>query len=297
MRRRIVLVAFVFISTLALTKTGAGDGLLAWRTGVLPENAHGLVVDIGLRTAAALEGWGLPRTMALIAASWAGWLIAPLALGLGSDRHDRILAAHPAVILMAAGGLGFAASALILLFAAMNKLMVSGQARDVPLVGLAMGFAALSVPSFELLLLSAASPLFLVAPRAMLERHMVSFYTVALLPSVMILAVAAAAGGTAPPATVAAPAIQTAGAPLIFAGPAATLALAWRKAWRLAAILLVFSIGIALAPASDGAWPILITGLGAAYCLHQRTAATAEIGLAVITVVAAAAAGGHIAFP
>jgi hypothetical protein len=198
--------------------------------------------DIGHLLARGLMGLGAEPILAVAAAGIAGHV---LAIGVVQTTERmarwRPMLHHPAAILLTVCGLGFAVLGLLVFAAAITELVERDRAADVPALGVALLLLALGLPRFGELFLFVVSPLFLAAPSAMLLRHMMSFYLIALLPALVVLGVGLV---TQPPgseglkgsAAVFAAATVAIG---VFATPLRT-----RQRWRVGAILLVAAAGI-----------------------------------------------------
>ncbi|GGY47471.1 hypothetical protein [Parvularcula lutaonensis] len=226
----------------------------------------------------------------ILANSWLGWGAGVLMLRLTKTGREYLpMALHPATLTMTAGGLGLAATALLSIFISIEKVQRSGSAQHVALIGAAFLAATLFIPRFELLLLAFASPLFLIAPKAMIDRHMTSFYVVVLFPALVSLGFLHLLQGAPPDAGNGGATLVTAGVPTALAGPAAAFLLALAKSFRLAAALLVASLGVILAPTTTPLWPLMIVGLAAAFVLHRRVSLVVELALAGSLMVASAA--------
>lgn len=270
MHRLAALTIFAALSLIAFVKTDAAGVLLDWRM-----------------TEGSLFGSGQHLAPVLIV-SWLAWAGTVLCLRLTSTGRDYLpLMLHPAVVIMTAGGLGLAAVALLSVFVSMEQVQKSDSAALVPAIGAGLLAAALFVPRFELVLLAFASPLFLVAPRAMIDRHMVSFYAVALMPALVALGFTHIASGSWLLPSEEGPALIAAGVPFVFAGPASAFLLVLGKAFRLGAALLVVSLGVILTPATTPLWPLMILGLAASFALHRRAPLFIEGALAGSLVLAA----------
>lgn len=294
MREGILFAGFAAIAAVVLGLFAGGGGLFEWRLGVVTGDGAGPVLDAGTALARGLATVVSPYT-ALMVSSAGGLVLAMIAmLTMRGAAAYRVMVLHPAALMMTAGGAGFAVLGLLVMFVTLDRLARSDTPADVPVAGLGLLAAALAVPRFDLIVLSVASPLFIIAPRIMRERNITSFYLVALVPAATVLGLGLWFGLDTPRPEAAPSTVIAASAPWVLAGPGLAFALAWRKAWRLSSVLLIVSLGVVLAPATATAWPILVTALAAGFALRGRAPVLAEWGFALLATLAVLLAEAHI---
>ncbi|MEO1657422.1 MAG: hypothetical protein AAFR65_06845 [Pseudomonadota bacterium] len=296
MRDGTVRLAIVFsgLSLIALFLAGVPKELLVLRAGDLAEPAPAIASDLPLMLAAGLHhGMNLGDRAALLIVSITGWLIGTLILTkIPRTRKDAVLMLHPGSILMVAAGAGLGAFGLITLFASIRHAAMSRAMADLPVVGLAMALAALTVPEFERLVLPLASVLFLTAPPAMLQRQIFSYYLIVFLPALTILALAAGFGreflGRSAP---------------VFTGPNLAIAaialpsLLWaavaKQTRRLALALFILFVAMSLAGRDGFDWPVLAAAIAGASAIRGRFGPLPEVigAFAAVLIVAFLAMG------
>ncbi|MEO1041274.1 MAG: hypothetical protein AAFX52_03200 [Pseudomonadota bacterium] len=269
MRDRPATLAVIFAgaATALLTQSNWFSDLTAMRLASLGDQSAPIASDLPLVIASVLA---LDPMVALRLTSIIGWVSGAVLLILFSTtRRDAVLMLHPAALVMTAVGAGFGAFGLITLFGAIRRTALSRAMVDLPMVGLAMAFATLTVPEFERLLLPLASVLFLIAPPAMLERQMLSFYLIVFLPALTVLGLSVGLGRdlVAPSApaniepTVAIAAIAAPG--LLWTGIA--------KPTRRLALVFLFLFTVMSFTDRDGLdWPVLTAALASASALRGR---------------------------
>lgn len=237
--------------------------------------------------------------VALSVASIAGWALAPAILSvIPGARGKAILAAHPAALILAFGGMGLAASALLLVFVSIGTVAEDDRAETVPLLGITLLLAALCIPRFEAMALAFVSPLFLVAPRDMLARNMASFYVIALLPLTVAIGLGVHFFGLPrPPAETIHPAAIIASIPLSVAPLLLAMLAASQREGRQAAALAVICVGIFLAPGVNAVFAVLALSLAAAVLIRQLDKPPVDLCLAAAVAIAAPVAALHISVP
>lgn len=283
-------------SVLVLELTGTAGALYSWRVAAGDGAASG-VLDLGLSLPRALAGPDRPLEALVMAGSILGWV---LCLPVLADRRGRprfALLLHPAAIIMVAGGLGLAFLGLSALIVILYRMSREGRPGDVPLLGLALLLAAATVPRFELLFLAVVSPLFLLAPKDMLKRNMAAFYIIVLAPTLLLLTIAA---GFGPQAMTGSdlprpePMFSIA-APVTLAAPAAALAVAAPRLWRLAVVLGALVTAAFLGSGASLFWPVALAGLGGAFSARFSGHRGLEVVHVGAVTLAAFLVGGHVA--
>lgn len=123
----------------------------------------------------------------LVAVSVLAWTA--LAALLHLKRYDGKAAVllHPGSLLLAVSGLGLALFAFVILALAVRNGCREQSPGQVASLGISLGFAALAMPNFELVILALASPLFLCAPPKMRRANMIAFYLITLSPALVVL--------------------------------------------------------------------------------------------------------------
>ncbi|MEM7739423.1 MAG: hypothetical protein AAF225_01320 [Pseudomonadota bacterium] len=283
MRDRQVLLAAIFtaLGMVSLTQTNWFNGLLAARLASLGGDASFFASDIPLVIASLLP---VEPLIALRLTSIAGWICGTIFLLLFSrTRRDAVLMLHPAAVVMTAAGAGFGAFGLITLFGALRRAALSRAMVDLPMIGLAMALATLTVPEFERLILPLASVLFLIAPPAMLERQILSFYLIVFLPALTILGLAAGLGRDllSPSPT------ETVTANMAIAAIAAP-GLLWssfaQPTRRFALVLLILFAVLSFTGRQGLDWPVLAAALAGSSAMRGRFGVLPETLGAVVTV-------------
>ncbi len=276
------------LSMILLFFTGGGEALLGERTFALSEGLSTDTETFWGRLNGALRS---PLAVALI--SWMGWGLSFLLLRLG--RWGQLytpLGVHPAAVLLTAGGYGVAMAALLAVFISIERVMVSRSTSSVPSLGIALGGAALAVPGFRDLFVAFAAPLVLVAPRAMLERHMLVFYLVSLLPAVAIMTIMLVfdPSDQSAPRLAHSTSLPTSAAAI----PALGLAAALFTEWRLTTALAVITAGAFIGTVHGTGWPVALGCLAAGFALHRRRQPFLEVTFAIAVVLAAILLARHI---
>lgn len=98
-----------------------------------------------------------------------------------------ITSGHPITLALIFSGCGWAALGLFGLWRLLADLREKAPHQGMPLAGIGIGGAYLTVPQFGLYILPLAAVLFLCAPRHMLGRHMRVFYLLSFTPVVMMM--------------------------------------------------------------------------------------------------------------
>ena len=272
---------YLLMSMVLLVFTGGGEALLAenFARRYLPQ----LTSD---HTDRFQEWRATPIVVGLT--SWLGWATSFLLMRLG--RWGRIytpLILHPSAILLTVGGYGWTVAALLGIFISIERILKSRTYASVAALGLGLGGAALTVPGFPQAFLTFAAPLILVAPRLMLERHLLAFILVALLPAATIVAISFvfepslfSSQSTPPPA-----ALLT----LTSFIPAAGLIVAILLNWRVGLTLGAMSVGVFIAADSLSlGWSTAMPCFAAAFALHRRASVLGSLTFAAACVLAAA---------
>ncbi|MEM9284768.1 MAG: hypothetical protein AAGA39_02695 [Pseudomonadota bacterium] len=283
------LAAIFGIVSLAVVMFAASPGELRMlRAGSMEDGSLVFASDLPLIVASAIHRLsGLGSLPALMTVSIAGWALGAAVLSaLPRTRKDAVLMLHPASVLMVTSGAGFGAFGLVALFAAIRHA-ASGRAMvDLPVLGLAMGLAALTVPEFERLILPLASVLFLTAPPVMLERQIFSYYLIVFLPALTILGLAAGLGrdllARATP-DLSGPNLAIA----VIAVPSLLWAAGSRKTRRLALVLFILFAAMSLAGREGLDWPVLAAAIAGASAIRGRFGLIPEVIGAVATVLVA----------
>lgn len=227
--------------------------------------------------------------------SWVGWALAPLLLITRPIRRsEAAMALHPASLILAAGGMGFAASAMCLFFVSIDRIAINNRPEAVPALGITLLLLALAVPRFEVIAVALAAPLFLIAPQEMLARNMVAFYLIILMPLTVAIALGTIFLGL-PPDSVSGRTAPFAALPLIIAAPMLVLLSVPPDRRRSAAALGVISVGLLVTPGSDPLFAFLVLSLAGSFAVRGTRPFGVELVLAATTTVAACLAALHIA--
>ena len=99
-----------------------------------------------------------------------------------------LLTTHPLSLTLFIAGYGWATVGLYGLWRLLAELPAKAPHQGMPLAGIGIGGAFLTVPQFSVYLMPVAAVLFMCAPRTMLSRHMRVFYLLSFAPVTMIAA-------------------------------------------------------------------------------------------------------------
>jgi hypothetical protein len=183
-------------------------------------------------------------------------------------------------------GYGLAVLSFVLTFIAFERMLAVRTPAAVPGIGAAYLLAVLSLPHASSLLVTLIAPLFALAPRSMLERHMASFYLVAALPAMTAALLLHLPDFSVPTDLV--PAFQAGGlVPLLLLAPAAPLAARSEGMKRLLFVLGVVTFGVVMTQALPSQFRMLTAALVASFAIRGRVSPMAELGSGAGVVLAA----------
>jgi len=210
-----------------------------------------------------------PRTLWLGLSSFVGWISTLIVLYRTGGLKRSLGAFQPVSLMMALSGMGVPLLALTVLNGVLFHACRSRGASLIPVLALALAFAAITVPRFEIIFLALASPLFVCAPAGMRQGHIAAFYGLVLSPALLLLLIRT---GLAPVAAWVEPSRSLtdwlALAPLLILTGA--LFLTSRGDTRRG-LLITSLVGLSafFSNAAPTSWPIILLGLGLAYAVHD----------------------------
>lgn len=166
-------------------------------------------VDMTLIMACAFLPVGLSETAALMVASFSALPLLILLSAASTSTSQQpwtrgiVIGLHPFTLALFLSGLGWAALGFYGLWRLFADLQDKPPHQGLPLAGLGIGGAFVTVPDFTAYLFPLAAMVFVFAPKPMVGRHMRVFYLLCFTPVLMIAGgyaySAALFGVTAPP--------------------------------------------------------------------------------------------------
>nr|WP_233061363.1 glycosyltransferase [Parvularcula mediterranea] len=204
------------------------------------------------------------------------------------------LLAHPAVGVAVFAGWGLPVLAVLLFFVTAQRVETARRPVSVPALGVALLLCALTVPDFGLVALAFASPLFFIAPKAMIDRHMLSFYLVALFPALIAMALGALLFGLPGRGGAVGPELITASLPLSLTPLAISVFLRGMPGWRISAVASVVCAGFLLAPGMSPVLGALMVALAASFLVRNRAPLPFEAAVAAIGTLAAMSSASQV---